>query len=185
MNCRDFRTSHLDFTDQTLSAERLAAASLHLEACADCARFDALVRRSLMLVHSLPSVAPDRRLDPRRTAQRARISGATLAPRRFVLSLPGLTAAASVAFAAGLLSAAFLFRHPAGAALALPPVVAFAAPPAPAPVFSGAPERAPLMRADFMSGPSGGIPLWSSASLIDEAPARFVSAQLISAVPAR
>jgi hypothetical protein len=60
--------------------------------------------------------------------------------------------------------------------------VALAAPAAP--VLPGL-GRGPLLRADFMAGASGGIPLWSAASLIDEAPARFVSAQLISGVPAR
>jgi len=182
MNCRDFRNAHLDYTDRTLSARRFAEAQTHLEACGDCARFDTLVRRSLMLVNSLPPVAPDPRFDSRRTAQVARRRGA---PRRYLVTVAGLLAAASAAFIVGLASGAFLFRHPAGTVAALPPVVALAAPPAPAVPVPPGPGRGPLMRADFMAGASGGIPLWSAASLIDEAPARFVSAQLASAVPAR
>jgi hypothetical protein len=182
MNCRDFRNSHLEYTDRTLDAQRLAEALAHLDACGDCTRFDALVRRSLMLVHSLPPVAPDPRFDPRLTARTARSRGV---PRRYLVSVTRMLAAASAAFVVGLASAAMLFWHPVATVAALPPVVAIAAPPAPPPIRSFVPERGPLMRADFMAGASGGIPLWSAASLIDEAPARFVNAQLTSAIPAR
>jgi hypothetical protein len=182
MNCRDFRRAHLDYTDRTLNAKRFGEAQAHLEGCGDCARIDTLVRRSLMLAHSLPPVAPSPRFDPRRTAWVARQRGI---PRRYPVTVTGLLAAASTAFIVGLASGVFLFRHPAGTVASLPPVVALALPPAPAAPGLPGLRRGSLMRADFMTGASGGMRLWSAASLIDEAPARFVSAQLVSVVPAR
>lgn len=195
MNCREFHTAHLEYTDQTLSAERLAAAQRHREECGDCARFDTLVRRSLLLVHNLPPVAPDARRDPRRMARIARQHCASRP--RVLLTPSGLVAAAAVAFTAGLLSAPVLLRRPTSTIVTLPAVVALAVEPAsstmpmpmpiapPNPTFAATPVLAPLMRVDFLTGASGGIPLWTVASLIDDAPARFVSAQLTSTVPAR
>jgi len=188
MNCRDFRTAHLDYADRTLSAKRFAEAQTHLESCFDCARFDALVRRSLMLVHSLPPIAPDPRFDPRLAARQARARGAARPDgRRFLLTPAGVATAASIAFTAGLLSAPFLVHRPAEPLASLPPVVALAAPPVPAPLAAiiTVPEYAPSMRVDFLTGAPAGTPLWSAASLLGEAPARFATAQLTSAVPAR
>ena len=131
-----------------------------------------------MLVHSLPPVAPDPRFDPGSppgsrggAARRAATS----------VTVTGLLAAASMAFVVGIASAALLFRHPAGdGGLAAAGRRNGRAARAPA-RGCDAPGRGPLMRADFMAGASSGIPLWSAASLLDDAPARFVSAQLTSA----
>jgi len=182
MNCREFRRIHLDFTDKTLGAPQFAEALEHVEVCADCARFDALVRRSLMLVHSLPPVAPDPRSHPRIMARVARQGGA---PGRSIIPVSGMLAAASLAFAIGLLSSAFLLRRPASIASSLPPVVATAALPAPAPFNVRVPERAPRPRVDILAAPAGGIPLWPAAMLLDESSVRFVSVQSTAAVPAR
>ena len=178
MNCRDFRTLHLDFTDRTLDAPRCAEALEHIEACADCARFDALVRRSLMLVHSLPPVAPDSRAHARIMAAAAHRGGAS---ERYLMSAPRMVAAASLAFTVG----ALFLRHSAPAAASLPPVVASAVIPAPTPIVARIPERAPARRSDLMAAPAGGIPLWPAASFVDESPARFASIQLTSWIPAR
>ena len=135
-----------------------------------------------MLAHSLPPITPGPRYDPRLTARIARDRGTA---RHYLVTMTGLLAAASAAFVVGILSAALLFRHGSGSVGALPPVVAMATPPAPEALPGPASQHPPLMRADFMAGASGGIPLWSAASLIDEAPARFVTAQFTSAAPAR
>ena len=182
MNCREFRARHLDYTDRTLPAARHAAAQAHLEVCVDCARFDSIVRRGLLLVHNLPPVPTMPEFHPRLTARLARLarSGAdaqSREPMRRHRSL-AVVAAASLAFAAGVLVAvAPRDRHPAASpALTLAPVVALA---------PRAPERMPLMRSDFLAGASAGIPLWSAAALIDEAPVHFVSARMSPFSPRR
>lgn len=58
MDCKQFRKQHLCYLDDTLSGEDMAAAQYHVMHCDACAAHDALVRRSLMLAHSLPCVEP-------------------------------------------------------------------------------------------------------------------------------
>ena len=183
MTCREFRARHLDYSDRTLSTARHAAAQAHLDACAACARFDTIVRRGLLLVHNLPPVPSTPDFHPRLTARlaRARSAAPTLERARRPRPL-AIVAAASLAFAAGLLIAV----GPRGRqmtslpALTLAPVVAVASRPP-----ERSPERLPMMRPDVMAGASAGIPLWSAAALIDEAPVRFVSAQMSPFSPRR
>ncbi len=58
MDCKQFRKEHLSYLDNTLSGEATTAAQQHLLACDVCAAHDALVRRSLMVVRSLPALEP-------------------------------------------------------------------------------------------------------------------------------
>ena len=179
MHCREFRSRHLDYSDCTLSAAEQAAAQAHLEACAHCVRFDSIVRRGLLLVHNLPPVPSSPDFHARlaaRLARAARAGAATSgwegAPRYWPAAL---VAAASLAFAAGVLAAVIPGDRPPAAIPALAPVVAMASQP---------PERVPIARSDFLAGASAGIQLWSAAALIDEAPVRFASARM-SLVPPR
>ena len=58
MDCRDFRKKHVGYVDDLLSAREMDAMQRHLLTCAKCSRQDIMVRRSLMLVRSLPSIEP-------------------------------------------------------------------------------------------------------------------------------
>lgn len=58
MDCHRFRRDHLAYLDDTLPGDDMRRAQLHLLQCAACGAHDALVRRSLMLVRSLPDIAP-------------------------------------------------------------------------------------------------------------------------------
>lgn len=71
MDCRQFRRDHLDYLDDTLPGDVMRAAQLHVLQCGACAAHDALVRRSLMVVRSLPDLAPSRGFEDRMAARLA------------------------------------------------------------------------------------------------------------------
>ncbi|MBU6364989.1 MAG: hypothetical protein KJT01_02140 [Gemmatimonadetes bacterium] len=71
MDCRQFRRDHLDYLDDTLPGDVMRAAQLHVLQCGACAAHDALVRRSLMVVRSLPDVAPRLGFEDRMAARLA------------------------------------------------------------------------------------------------------------------
>lgn len=58
VDCRHFRRDHLEYLDDTLPGDQMRAAQLHVFQCDACAAHDAMVRRSLMVVRSLPEVVP-------------------------------------------------------------------------------------------------------------------------------
>ena len=58
MNCRQFRHEHLEYLDGTLSDEATVSIGLHLGSCTECARFDSIVRRGLLVVWNLRAIEP-------------------------------------------------------------------------------------------------------------------------------
>ena len=58
MDCHCFRREHLAYLEQALPGEAQQQAELHVVQCAACGAHDALVRRSLMAVRSLPDLTP-------------------------------------------------------------------------------------------------------------------------------
>jgi hypothetical protein len=180
MNCRAFRDAHVDLTDGTLPLAARTAARAHLDVCATCARFDAGVRRSLLLARNLAPVVPSagfrQRLAQRIARERA-TTRSTSAVRR-----PGgrsLAAVISLAFAAGMAIAVVARAHrgmPSPDPRIFAPVAS---------ASSSGVDRGTTLRADFLAGASAGIPLWSAAALIDEAPVRFASQRLPLRGPSR
>jgi hypothetical protein len=71
MDCKQFRTKHLAYLDDSLSSHELAAAQLHVMRCDACAAYDTTVRRSLMVARSVPALAPS---DAFRQALQARLA---------------------------------------------------------------------------------------------------------------
>lgn len=72
MNCSQARRLLSDGHNRPLEAPRSAVAaalSIHLRACADCARFDRLLREGLDGLRALPAVVPDARHRSARRAQ--------------------------------------------------------------------------------------------------------------------
>ena len=55
MDCRTFRKHHLAYLDDTLPGDVMARAQCHVLNCDACAAHDTMVRRSLMMVRSLPT----------------------------------------------------------------------------------------------------------------------------------
>src|ERR1035437_5804167 len=58
MDCRIFRSQHLDYLDATLPSHQMTAMQAHVTACVCCARLEVALRRGLMIAHSLPSIRP-------------------------------------------------------------------------------------------------------------------------------
>jgi hypothetical protein len=58
MDCKHFRHLHLAYLDDTLPGTQMAAAQRHVLHCDACAAHDTLVRRSLMIARSMPTIEP-------------------------------------------------------------------------------------------------------------------------------
>ena len=58
MDCREFHKKHCAFIDDTLSGIELVGVQRHIAECEDCAKHDAIVRRSLLVFRNLPRIEP-------------------------------------------------------------------------------------------------------------------------------
>jgi len=170
MDCLEFRNQYLAYVDQTLPKAEQSAAELHLATCRICARHDLAMRRGLMVLRNLPSVEPSPDFYDRLTTTLHRMERADAHASRY--RGPGIGAFAAVA--AGVVGIGFMaavaFNWTAQARnLALAPVVASA--PAVAPY--------PATNSSFVASASAGLPIWPAAMLVDQAPVRFASEELL------
>jgi hypothetical protein len=170
MDCLEFRNQYLAFVDQTLPPAEQSAADLHLASCSTCARHDQAMRRGLMVLRNLPPVEPSPDFYNRLTTTLHRMEHAEARASRY--RGPGLGSFAAVA--AGVVGIGFMaavaFNWTAQARnLALAPVVAST--PADAPY--------PSTNSSFVASASAGLPIWPAAMLVDQAPVRFASEELL------
>jgi hypothetical protein len=140
----------------------------HMHVCPNCARHDTVVRRSLMLVRSLPTIelSPDfqARLEAR---LRATVIEGAPSPRRIRPSYRTFAAlAAGVAVVTYL--AADMVRH------ARPAEVRFA------PVLAMAPEQelSPVATSAFVATVPTGMSVWPAIMVASQAPMHFVAAEM-------
>jgi hypothetical protein len=184
MDCTHFRKHHLAYLDDTLPGELMAAAQRHVMVCDGCAAHDALVRRSLMVVHTMrpalpgvePSVAFQSKLQARlaecraeRTAALAGSLGRTAMPpvahNRFVSPSRTMLAMAASAVIGALAIQAL--RRDAVPTVAMQPVMVMP----PAPVSGTAPYLSPALQQ------ATGNPVWPATMMAEEASVGFVNAQ--------
>jgi hypothetical protein len=184
MDCTHFRKHHLAYLDDTLPGELMAAAQRHVMVCDGCAAHDALVRRSLMVVHTMrpalpgvePSVAFQSKLQARlaecraeRTAALAGSLGGTAMPpvahNRFVSPSRTMLAMAASAVIGALAIQAL--RRDAVPTVAMQPVMVMP----PAPVSGTAPYLSPALQQ------ATGNPVWPATMMAEEASVGFVNAQ--------
>lgn len=167
MRCSEFRDLHCAFVDDTLAGVELVRMQRHIAECPECAARDARVRRSLMVVRSLPPIEPSpdfaARLDRRLRScasedeQHAGTSFRTVA---------------SVGLA---MSAAMLFymteslhggpSSPHARDIVLPPVIAMATPPAPS---AFGPDSASNSARVIVASVGAGVPIWPVAALVEQ-----------------
>ena len=120
MDCREFHDNHAPYIDQRLSADDENEMRRHAQQCDRCAAHDTRVRRSLILVRSLPSIEPSADFQARLNARIRALPPAAIVSRP---ALPSFAAiAASVVFVAYV--AAEMLMRGAPAAIEMPPVVA-------------------------------------------------------------
>lgn len=183
MDCKHFRKHHLAYLDDTLPGDLMAQAQRHVLRCDGCAAHDTLVRRSLMVVQSLPVVIEpsaefQRRLQARLAECRADreatgrpvASDPGLLPRRFV---PPSRTALAVATSAVIGALAFqALRRETVPTLAMQPVMppVMAMPPVP-------PAPAPSLSPALVQAMSTGNPVWPAAMIVEDAPVGFVNAE--------
>ena len=167
MDCKVFRDQHAPYVDLRCSAVEEAEMRQHLRECPTCSRHDTVVRRSLMLVKSLPSIEPSPDFQARLYAR----LHATAAPA--IASQP-LRApyAAFVALAAGVAFVAFLaasaMRSAAPSEIRMAPVIASI------PEFEPAPVATPALVATVPTGMS----VWPAIMVASQAPIHFVATEM-------
>lgn len=172
MDCRDFRNKHVAFVDDLLAAVEMDAMRRHLTVCSNCSRQDIRVRRSLMLVRSLPPVdtSPDfmKRLS-------ARIEALGPVDRTDVMTarFRAPSVATFAAFAAGLAAVAYMAIETNN--YFVPPAQAVAAP-----AVASANDNAllsALPSAALVASVPTGIPVWPAVLMAGQSPVRFASLQ--------
>lgn len=179
MDCKSFRKQHLSYLDDTLPGDEMAAAQHHVMVCDGCAAHDTLVRRSLMVARSMPTLEPSAAFQARLRARLAecrdecRDERSAMAARTAMSQAPRSTASrntrVAMAVAASAMLGAFVWQGWTGAEaaeLSMQPVIA-SQPAMPTPVSYITPE--------LMQAMATGNPVWPAAMLIEDAPTRFVS----------
>jgi anti-sigma factor RsiW len=178
MDCRRFRKLHLAYLDDTLSGDDTTQALQHIMACDACAAHDTLVRRSLMIARSMPSIEPSsafqERLRMRLAECREEAAHAPAAKYRMDgsrgLSAGPLRSPKTIAaVAAGVMIGTMLWR---GMAVNTPPMIAMQ------PVIASRPAELsmePYVTPALIRAMSTGNPVWPAAMIIEDAPNQFVS----------
>jgi len=165
MDCREFLDNHALFVDLRCSAIEERAFQQHAADCPKCAHHDAMVRRSLLLVKSLPTIEPSPGFRARLDARLRSVKPEMAAPR----FRPSLSAFAAVA--AGIVMVAAIAanvlrdgREP----IQLAPVVASLPEPEPSQAM------APALVATVPTGMS----VWPAIMVASQASVHFVAAEL-------
>jgi hypothetical protein len=141
----------------------------HMEQCAQCARHDALVRRSLMLVRSLPTIELSPDFQARLAARLLATSPSDgVTSRRMIPSFGAfVTIAATVVFAAVMAS---LAGRRDDSVIRMHPVVASA------PEIEPSPLATPALVATVPTGMS----IWPAIMAASQASMHFVAAEMAS-----
>ena len=165
MRCSEFKDLHCSFVDDTLAGVELVRMQRHIAECADCARLDASVRRSLMLVRNLPAIEPSAdfafRLDARLRECRLSQASATGSRFRTVAAIGAIASLIMLGYVAETMKVADQ-KH-ALPEIVLPPAVAMATPPDTTPVPS------------IVASVSAGMPIWPAALLVEQGGLQTVS----------
>ncbi|MEO7102842.1 MAG: zf-HC2 domain-containing protein [Gemmatimonadaceae bacterium] len=164
MRCSEFRDLHCSFVDDTLAGVELVRMQRHIAECADCARLDAGVRRSLMLVRSLKPIEPSAefsyKLDAR--LRECRLHQAHSSSGKF-RTVAVIGAIASLIMMGYVVETMKIADEKAPQDIVLPPAIAMAVPPDTTP--------APFIVASV----STGIPIWPAAVLVEQGGLQTVS----------
>ena len=171
MNCRDFKSNHVGFVDDLLSAADMAEMRRHIVACARCATLDTRIRRSLLVVRNLPQIEPSADFYARLTEA---LKQAPAPERR----RQPLVAAAAYAAVTAALAAAVYF------AMAIMPGQDPSPAVTPAPVTASAPPPPlPMNDVAIAATVPAGIPVWPAMFMVGELPTQLANAELLE--PAR
>jgi hypothetical protein len=186
MDCRQFRKHHLAYLDDTLSGDQMMLAQRHILACDTCAAHDTLVRRSLMIARSMPTIEPSSAFQERLQARLAQCRQERMTQQEAdaeaweegvdgsVFSAPHMprplwrSPKAFAAIAASAVVGTLMWR---GFAPAPAPVVSMQPVIASVPAHPGAQYISPAL----LQAMATGNPVWPATVIIEEAPTNFVN----------
>ena len=147
----------------------MSEAQRHVLACNACAAHDTLVRRSLMIARSMPSIEPSAAFQHRLRARLAACRDEPVVePSR--VAILARSPRAIVAVAVGAVFGTLVWR---GLTSTTAPLLSMQ------PVIASQPavlSPSSYMTAALMQAMSTGNPVWPAAVIIEDAPTRFVSA---------
>lgn len=169
MDCREFSEKHVSFVDDTLAGVDLARMQRHVAECQRCAIQDTKIRRSLMLVRSLPSIEPSAGFSARLHAKLHASMPAQLAPPGFRKTARlglSLAAAAMLGYIAMT-----LYQVETPRDVLMTPVVA----------TLPAPELTPGTTDAIVASAPAGVTIWPAALLAEQAPVHFARATFADA----
>jgi hypothetical protein len=197
MDCREFRSKHVAYVDDLLAAVDMDAMRAHLGWCTSCARQDTAVRRSLLLLHNLPTIDPSPDFMQRLNSRLAEIE---LPPRVVVsaprtslfFSMPAIGTFAAVAAGIGMVAVLSFHttRYSTTAQVASAPVANVPngnahITDAPIPDYADMPASAspmtevePLANAAYVAAVPTGIPIWPAMLMVGETQGRFANLEL-------
>jgi hypothetical protein len=185
IDCRGFRKLHLAYLDDTLSGDQMTAAQRHILACDSCAAHDTMVRRSLMVARSMPTIEPSAAFQQRLQARLAECrqerlsgydenrgkSGPMLDAMLMSQHAPGFgwrSPRALVVIAASAVIGVMVWR---GTQPAAAPLIAME------PVIASEPARPEIrfVSPALLQAMATGSSVWPAAVLIDDMPSQFVN----------
>lgn len=189
MDCRNFRKRHLAYLDDTLSGDEMAAAQRHILACDACAAHDTMVRRSLMVARSMPTIEPSAAFQQKLQARLAECrqerelmqSGGTIPLDETIAALMSPVGGARfswrsprtlAAIAAGAMIGTMTWR---GIAPSDTPLVAMEPVIASQPAHRDAPYTSPYVSPALLQAMATGNPVWPATVIIEEAPTQFMN----------
>ena len=168
MNCREFKSNHVGFVDDLLSAFDMAEMRGHLRSCRDCSALDVRIRRSLLIVRNLPQIEPSPDFYLRLTER------LNAAPSPVAVQRTSSTAAMLIATAA--LAAAIYFAV-AGTTARQTPVAPAAA--ASRVVAASQPVQvAPAVEPTLSAAVPAGVPVWPAMFMAADLPAHLTTVDL-------
>lgn len=171
MDCKEFRERHAPFVDLMCSAHDENEMREHMRVCGECTQHDTRIRRSLMLVRSLPRIEPSAdfraRLD-------ARLRAVAMEP---VVTVPKPTRFSVRAFASIAAGVAFVTYLAADLVSGAEPVEVTMAP-----VVATQPQPEPMQVATpaMVAAVPTGMSVWPAIMFASQAQVQFVAAELAS-----
>lgn len=166
MDCKEFLERHAPYVDLMCSAFEENEMREHVRRCASCARHDTLVRRSLMLVRSLPVIEPSADFGKRLEARLRTVTPMRLEPVRSSYRTVATLAAALVLFA--VLATSMMSRS--SEPVRMSPVVATL------PEVESSHAATPA----FVATVPTGMSVWPAIMVASQAQMHFVAAELAS-----
>lgn len=170
MDCREFRKKHFAFVDDTLSSVELVGMQMHIGECDECARQDAIIRRSLMLFRSLPAIepSPDFSVRLQQKLRDARVADAAAAQSGRARTFAAMVVITSIVMLGYIGLSLRQVDSPQN--IVLPPVVATAIASDTASMIAPAPA--------LVASVPAGLPIWTAALFAEQTLIHFASADL-------